>query len=822
MIPSRNKIERIKSLLLTVLAIIVFTPELWGGKVVIHGKVTSSDGGKQIEFVTVRIEGTLLGTMTGLNGEYRIAVNTSAPDSPDSTATAKSSPEIVVVFSCIGYKEVHHKLIDPPADVTLNVTMIPSAGRLTEVEVTDFRRQTSPMTELGLNSSDIRAASSVSGNKIESLISTLPGVASNNEMSSQYSVRGGNGDENAIYINGVEFYRPQLSRNGEQEGMSVVNPMLTDKVRFSSGGFPARYSDRMSSVMDISYRRPTHFDARVELGLTDGGVALGSSKGRFSQLHGVRYRKNSSLLSTLDTKGEYDPLFIDYQTSMDLDIGRGWNLNLLGNIGVNNYKFRPSTRTTDFGTADSPNKFTVYFDGGEKDRFETFGGGITVGYSPMSDRQKDFDLKNGVWLTTSGYLTNELVARDISGEYWLNRGESDSQPGVGRYNDHARNRLKMSMINLSVKSRWSKGTTVYDGGISVSSQHVRENIKEYEARDSAGYTDIIYRRVAKNRLNTLRGYVFAEFTHTFDGYAGLLKLNGGLRVSWLDYNKEFLLSPRVSLAFIPKSAEQWTFRVATGIYYQQLIYKEFGSDVFMHSDHPSGDFVENGFSTKLKSPRSLQVIAGADYGFRMFGRPFRLTGEFYYKHLDRLIPYEIDNLQIIYSGANLSKGYVAGVDFRLFGQFVEGSDSWISVSLMKTDELLDGVHVPLPTDRRYNISLFFTDYFPRFPRLKINLRGVLSDGVPFTRRGSHRSDGYFRSSSYRRVDLGADYSLFSVKTDRRHQIIKSAWIGFEVFNLFDISNVANYYWVSDVDGVGYAIPNYLTRRQLNFKVSFEF
>ncbi|MDE6287731.1 MAG: TonB-dependent receptor plug domain-containing protein, partial [Muribaculaceae bacterium] len=645
-----------------------------------------------------------------------------------------------------------------------------------------------------------RLAPSASGNGVEDLLGTMAGVTSGNEMSSQYNVRGGTYDENLVYINGIEVYRPQLVSSGQQEGLSIINPDMVGAVSFSTGGFPARYGDKMSSVLDITYREPESFEGAASLSLMGGSLTLGSSSSRFSQIHGVRYKSNASLLSSMDDKGEYDPRFFDYQTNMTYKFSNKFKASFLGNIAVNNYKFIPHNRTTTFGTSTDAKQFKVYFDGGEKDRFETWFGALSLNYTPNA--------ANNFTFLASGFLTNELVAYDISGEYWLDQAGTSGDEnngnesiggelGVGRYHEHARNRLKASVLQFGLHGTTGIARHNLDYGVSMNLERIHDRSREWELRDSAGYSlpfdpdalKVIYNLDSKNDVNSTRLGAYVQDTYRLQTSAGYLNINGGIRLSYWSYNKEFLVSPRINLGFVPDKAPRWSFRFATGLYYQSPFYKEYRRPV---TDEDGNTIIT--LNPDIKSQRSFQFIGGADYTFRSFNRPFKLTAEAYYKLLSDLIPFEVDNLKLTYSGENLTNGYAMGLDLKLFGQFVPGSDSWISFSLMKTMENLNGVSVPRPTDRRYSFALYFTDYFPKFPRLKFSLKGLFSDGLPTTAPRRGRDEGYFRAPAYKRVDIGLSYGLVTESDAERNRggflgKFKSVWLGVDCFNLFDISNV---------------------------------
>lgn len=776
----------------------------------ISGKVVDNED-KPIEFGTVRIAGTAVGTNTDLKGMYSL--------------TVAESDTVRVVYSCIGFKTVTQTLIKPKGELTVNVRLYPDSQELQELEVIGFRNNINGMQNISAD--DFKLSPDVSGGSVEALLTTLGGVNSSNEMSSQYSVRGGSFDENSVYINGVELYRPQLVRNGQQEGLSVINPDMVGNIKFSSGGFPARYADKMSSALDITYREPEALEGALSLSLMGGSLTFGQNSGKFSQLHGFRLKKNNSLLSSMETKGEYDPLYFDYQTNIDFKPNDRLSFNLLGNISLNHYNFKPHDRETNFGTAQDTKNFRVYFDGEERDKFETYLGSFSANY--RVNRATSFSAG------LAGFLTNELVSYDISGEYWLNQAGSGGESGVGgeigvgKYMEHSRNRLKASVVQAFLKSMTVIRNNHLTYGFTYQHEQFHDRTKEWEWRDSAGYSlpttppgvHLIYNLSSRQDISANRLAIYAEDAIYFDTKKAYITLNAGLRLSYWDFNKEFLVSPRINVNFSPIEYNRWNYRLAAGMYYQSPFYKEYRHSVTDAFGNSNIDLNRN-----IKSPRSIQFLFATDYTFRMMNRPFKLTGEAYYKNLSNLISYEYDNLKINYSGVNDSKGYIMGLDFKLFGQFVEGSDSWLTFSLMKTQQTLNGKKVPLPSDQRYSIGLYFTDYFPKFPKLKFSLRGVLSDGLTMTAPRVSRDVSYFRAPAYKRVDIGISYQLAGAPQDGvrpynfwRH--FKSIVIGLDLFNLFDISNVSSYYWVTDVNDIQYAVPNYLTRRQINLRLSIE-
>lgn len=778
-------------------------------QVKITGKVVD-DAGQPIEFATVRILGTAIGVNTNEKGMYEVSV-------------AKSDT-IMVEFSCMGYSTVTRQLIKPEGTIQLNPKLYEKTHELTEVTVTEYKKQTNSMQ--GIDVSQTSITPSASGNVVENVLTTMAGVSSKNEMSSQYMVRGGSYDENSVYINGIEVYRPQLISSGQQEGLSIINGDMVQKVEFSTGGFNAEYGDKMSSVLDITYRDPEAFEGAISASLQGGTLMLGYGGKKFSMMHGARYKRNSSLLGSLESKGEYDPQYFDYQTYMVFKPSDKFRVSFLGNIALNNYRFVPANRETSFGTSTYAKSFKVYFDGQERDKFYTYFGALSLNY--RLNKGNDFTLQ------ASGYQTNELVSYDIHGEYWLDEAGTGGEDGVGgelgvgKYHEHARNRLKLNVFDVSLKGNTGINNNNLSYGVSMRRESIYDRSSEWQWRDSAGYSlphipnevNVIYNQRSNHDLNTTRFAVFVQDTYKLMSSAGLWSINGGVRVSYWDFNKETLISPRFSIGFVPERNNRFSLRLAGGLYYQAPFYKEYRME---RIDSLGNAYIA--LNHDIKSQRSIHAIIGGDYSFRALNRPFKFTTELYYKNLSNIIPYEVDNLKMVYTGINQGNGYIAGIDMKLFGQFVEGTDSWLSFSLMKTQETLNGVKVPRPTDQRYSVAVFFTDYFPAVPRLKFSLKGIISDGLPTTAPRMTRDQAYFRQPAYKRVDVGLSFMLVGPEHRPATGFLshfKSIWLGVDVFNIFDISNVSSYYWVTDVNEMQYAVPNYLTRRQINARLQIKF
>ncbi len=804
------KIRAIAALLFILLSFQAFGQN----RIKITGNVRDSDG-NPLELVVVQVKNTLIGTITDINGAYTLSV---AP-----------ADSLTLLFSCLGYNKAERIIPSADRDIRVNVQMTYIALSLGDVTVTASRRQTTTME--AIDADKIRLLPDPSGGSIESLVVTYAGVSSSNELSSQYSVRGGSYDENIVYVNGLEVFRPQLIRSGQQEGLSFVNPDMTEAVNFSAGGFEPRYGDKMSSVLDITYKKPKELEGSVSASFLGANAYVGSSTGKFTQVTGFRYKTGRSLLKTMDTDAEYDPNFIDLQTYMTYEFAPKWEVNFLGNLAINNFKFIPHRRETSFGTTENITNFEVFFDGKERDKFETLFGALTLKHNPNENVE--------LGLQASAFNSKEEESYDISGEYWLDQsGENSDNSGddtslsVGRYHEHARNRLRSSIINFGHYGSARIKSNTIKWGATVQFENVQDRISEWEKRDSAGYSlpstgqgvQVYSNFYSNNDIESTRLSAYVQDVFKFRTSKGLFTLVGGIRGSYWTYNKEFIFSPRASLGFIPNFNQDLTFRAAAGIYYQPPFYKELRQIV---NDEFNNKVVE--LNDKLKSQRSIHFIIGGDYAFKASDRNFKLTTELYYKKLDNLNPYTIDNVKIRYYGENCAKGYAMGIDLKFFGEFVPGTDSWISLSLMKAEQTINDVtKAPLPNNPGYNLSLFFQDYFPGFQRVKLNLRGVLSGRLPVTAPGKGYEDykTYQKTTPYRRVDIGMSYQLAGgtdAIMDRgflRH--LKNIWLGVDVFNIFDIQNVNSYYWITDANNNQFAVPNYLTGRQLNVRLIVDF
>ena len=759
--------------------------------------------GSPIELASVRIQGQPSTTLSNLNGSYSIYCT--------------SHDTITVVYSMIGYETRKRSIYNPQDSVRIDVMLPSFDASLGEAVVTGQQIQTGTMQKI--TPKDLKLSPSTTGNGVEEIIATQAGVSTHNELSSQYNVRGGSFDENCVYLNGVEVYRPMLVRSGQQEGLSIINPNMVESIGFSSGGFEARYGDRMSSVLDITYKRPESFEASLSASMLGGGVYVGWGNKHVSLMTSLRYKTTRYLLGSLDTNGEYNPNFLDYQAYFSWRPNRRWSLDIIGNISDNHYNFEPEDRETKFGTMQEAKSFKVYFDGKEEDAFRTFFGSTTL--------TRHFSPNTFLALQFSTFSTKEQETYDIQGEYWLNEATSQEQLGVGTYMEHARNKLRAQVFNSGLRFRTKFTGHVLQAGFNWQRERIRENAREREMRDSMGYSlphtpdrlPQIYSQRSQNILHTNRFEAYAQDTWRFKTNLGLFNLTYGLRLSYWDWNKETLISPRASIGLMPSFSDKLTFRFATGVYYQAPFYKELRDTTI------AGGISTVQLNRDIKSQRSIHFVLGGDYTFRLMNRPFKFTTEVYYKALSNLIPYSVDNVRIVYYGHNMSKGYATGIDFKLFGEFVPGTDSWITFSIMSTKEKLHGQWLPRPTDQRYNLSLYFTDYFPSTDRWKLALKAAFADGLPFGPPHTDRTQHKFRAPAYKRVDVGLSYRLIDNEDKHLHRFgrhIKNAWLGLDAFNLLGIKNVNSYYWVTDITNTQYAVPNYLTGRQINVRLSIDF
>ncbi len=792
---------------------LIATLKMMAQEFTLQGRVTDDDN-NPVELATVSVASQGKVAFTSLRGEFSMHLH--------------SADSVAVKFSMIGYKTKVRVLRRPRGKQTLQVILHANATMLGDVNVTGEKIQSDQTQEIKVK--DIRMAPSANGNGVEGIIQQQAGVSTHSELSSQYNVRGGAFDENSVYINNVEIYRPFLVRSGQQEGLSVINPYIVDKIGFSTGGYGAKYGDKMSSALDITYKT---LKAKGKKPVVEGSVAasllgadtyIGIGTRKLSWLNSVRYKTTSYLLGSLETKGEYKPQYLDYQTYLSYQPNKRWKIDFIGYISDNHYNFEPSDRETSFGTMENVKSFRVYFDGQEKDRFLTYFGtlGITRYITPNTSLS----------LLGSAFHTKEQEKYDIQGQYWLDQTETSENLGVGTYFEHARNYLTARVMSAKLMLRHKVKKHNAEAAITLKREHIEENSIEYEMRDSAGYSIphngkdlyMIYSMKARNKLNANRIEAYIQDTYRFSGGTAdstgngqtHYTLNYGVRMSHWNFNRETILSPRVSLAIIPANHENTTLRLAAGLYYQAPFFKELRDTTTVN-----GVTVAS-LNEKIKSQRSIHFIAGYDYRFRINNQRFKFSAEAYYKALANLVPYSVSNVKVVYYGQNECNGHAAGLDFKLYGEFVPGTDSWLSLSLMDTRMNLGGKSIPLPTDQRYAVNLFFTDYFPGSKKWRMSLKLAFADGLPFAAPHKELETNSFRATAYRRADIGMSYQLLDNSRREKKTFLKNVTLGVDCLNLFGIDNVNSYYWVTDVTSQQYAVPNYLTGRQLNARVLLEF
>ena len=792
---------------------LIVTLKMMAQEFTLQGRVTDDDN-NPVELATVSVVSQGKVAFTSLKGEFSMHLH--------------SADSVAVKFSMIGYKTKVRVLRRPRGKRTLQVVLHADATMLGDVNVTGEKIQSDQTQEIKIK--DIKMAPSANGNGVEGIIQQQAGVSTHSELSSQYNVRGGAFDENSVYINNVEVYRPFLVRSGQQEGLSVINPYMVDKIGFSTGGYGAKYGDKMSSALDITYKT---LKAKGKKPVVEGSLAasllgtdayIGIGTRKLSWLNSVRYKTTSYLLGSLETKGEYKPNYLDYQTYLSYQPNKRWKIDFIGYISDNHYNFEPSDRETSFGTMENVKSFRVYFDGHEKDRFLTYFG--TLGITRNITRNTSLSLLG------SAFYTKEQEKYDIQGQYWLDQTETSENLGVGTYFEHARNYLSARVMSAKLMLRHKVQKHNVEAAVTLKREHIEENSIEYEMRDSAGYSVphtgkdlyMIYSMKARNELNANRMEAYIQDTYRFSGGTAdstgngqtHYTLNYGVRMSHWNFNRETILSPRISLAIIPANHENTTLRLAAGLYYQAPFFKELRDTTTVN-----GVTVAS-LNEKIKSQRSIHFIAGYDYRFRMNDQRFKFSAEAYYKALSNIVPYSVSNVKVVYYGQNECSGHAAGLDFKLYGEFVPGTDSWLSLSLMDTKMKLNGKSIPLPTDQRYAVNLFFTDYFPGSRKWRMSLKLAFADGLPFAAPHKELETNSFRATAYRRADIGMSYQLLDNSRHEKKTFLKNVTLGVDCLNLFGIDNVNSYYWVTDVTNQQYAVPNYLTGRQLNARVLLEF
>lgn len=796
--------------------------------------------------VSVAVFGKPIGTTTGDDGKYLLQL------------PANQSLKIIYSFAGLQSDSQIVRLSEGET-LTINKKLRGKIYQMRDVLIEERSMRTMNVTPINPKSVSMLPTPNQS---VEDILKTMPGVSSSNELSSQYSVRGGNFDENLVYINDFEIYRPLLVRSGQQEGISIIHPDMVESINFSAGGFDAMYGDKLSSVLDIKYKKPVRFAGSAYASLLGAGLELEnrSKNGKWYWMAGIRQKSNQYLLNTFETKGDYLPSFTDAQILTGFDINKKWNIELFGNYARNKFKLIPENRETNFGTINDAKRFTVYFEGQEIDRYITFTGAASATYRP-SDNIK---LK----LITSAYRTQEEENFDILGQYFLDQLEADLGQsnfgnvafnlGVGSFLNHARNRLEAQVVSIEHRGEKVSEKQLLLWGVKAQTESFNDKMHEWNYNDSAGFSIPSYRDPSNPQI-TLNDVVIAKNDITAQRFSGFLQntwqlddakkfmLTAGVRGLYYSLNEQFMFSPRASVTYKPMWRRNVTFRASGGVYYQAPFYREMRD-------------LDGTVYPSTASQKSIHAVLGNDFTFLVAGREYKLTTEVYYKDLQDLIPYKIDNLRIRYLPGYRSSGYSTGIDFRIFGEFVPGTESWASLSVMKTEEDLKGDYyydrynaqgekivpgytydqvavdsvriepgyIPRPADQRVSFSIFFQDYLPKNPTFKMSLFLSLGTGLPFGPPGPDRYKDVFRAPPYRRVDISFSKQLIGEDVMKKPKSkvwkqFESLWIGLEVFNLLQVSNVASYTWVTDVSNAQkYAVPNYLTARQLNIRLNARF
>lgn len=811
------------------------------GNATLFGKV-KNENGEPMEGVAIGVPSEGIGTSSGNQGVYELQL--------------PANKKLMVVYSYVSFdKDTVWVKLNEGDKKEMNITLKQPTMRVVIVE--DKRSRHYDIVNIDPINVTVLPTPN---NDISGILKTLSGVSSNNELSTQYNVRGGNYDENLVYVNDIQIYRPFLVRSGQQEGLSFPNIDLIESIKFSAGGFEAKYGDKMSSVLDITYKKPKKFGGTATASLLGGALHFeGVSKNlRFNYLFGARHRTNKYVLGSLDTKGQYFPNFTDAQTMLNYQLSPNWEWTTLVHYSRNKYTFIPEDRLTQFGTINSALQLQVYFDGQEVNSFETGLGAFSFNY--LSD-----DKKLKLKFITSGFKSLESETFDVEGAYRLQElennfgsddlGKAKADIGVGGYLNHARNYLDAIVANAVHKGTFTEENKNMAWGVKYQREIILDELSEWNMIDSAGYSvpqapsdEIQLRDVVKTTINLNSNRYSGYFQHGWFFYGDSTEhaLTAGIRFNYWDLNNEIIISPRVTYSFKPNWKRDFLFRVSGGAYHQPPFYRELRD-------------LNGNINRNIKAQKSYHAVIGADYNFMAWGRPFKYVGELYYKHLEDLIPYEIDNVRIRYYADNIAHGYAAGIDMKVNGEFVKGVESWFSLSVLQTREdiendfyydyynsdgekinalsdnnvITDSVriepgYIPRPTDQRVNVGIFFQDYVPKVPSLKMHLNLLFGTGLPFGPPSFERYKDTLRIPPYRRVDIGFSYEILNEKAKSKmkekspFKHLESAWVSLEIFNLLQVSNTISYLWVTDVNNRQYAVPNFLTARQLNLKLIVKF
>lgn len=802
--------------------------------------------GKNIPGVTIMtVQHTpTSGSTTDANGQYTLQIK------------ANDQKVIQVKFQHISFQE---KIIRVQAALgksqKVDIVLEDLYRELDSTVVISNHQKNTDVSEIIIDPENLTMLPTGSGNTVTDILKTLPNVVSNNELTSQYSVKGGNYDENLIYVNDFEIYRPQLVSNSQQEGLSFINPDLVQNISFNSGGFEAKYGDKMSSVLNIRYKRPTKFGGSATLSLLGASAHLeGATKNqKLSFLFGLRYKSNAYLLGSLDRKGEYNPRFLDIQTNVIYQPSEKTELELLLGLSNNKFSFIPETQSTTTGSFNQVMRLSVFFDGNEKSYFDNRMGGLAFKYKPNS--------KSIYKIVGSAWYLNESENINIIGEYYLDEIESDfdsenfgkvkNNLGIGTFQEWTRNQLQGNIFNFGLRNTHLLGRHILDWGASVQYESFSDQISEWDRIDSAGYSipytgvhPTVTNRIKSNiELNSWRYQAYVQDEWKILTGAHELSLNGGLRIHYWDVNQQVVVSPRLQIYYKPNTKKDFTIKASGGLYAQPPLYRELRDfDGFIHTD--------------VRAQKTYQFVLGTELNFQMWNRNFKFTSEAYYKHLTDIVPYQIEDVRIRYFAENNAKGYAAGVGVRLFGEFVKGTDSWISLSFMKTEEdilndqywkyynqsgeLITGFSqdqiatdsvsvypgfIRRPTDQRFNMSIFFQDYLVKNKNFKMHMQLHLGTGLPYGTPDRKRYNDVFKMPPYRRVDIGFSYLIVDgekYSSNKFFNHFDKIWLSAEVLNLLGVQNTLSYRWIKDIRNTVWPLPNYLTSRRINVKLHISF
>lgn len=810
----------------------------------VSGTVLDEDGTPAQDIEIAVVGQTTEPQKTGADGKYSVSI--------------PAGKEVELVFFNINYFEFRRKINAKSGEQISISPKLKFKNELPVITATNEKVRTVDLVYIQPKEYFKLAGPNPDISKL--LLAQGLGVQSSNELSSSYSVRGGNYDENLMYINDIEVFRPFLVRSGQQEGLSFPNPDMVSSMYFSSGGFEAKYGDKMSSVLDVQYRKPRDFSTTVSGGLLGGSLhTQGISRNRlFSWQVGGRYRSTQYLLKTLDTKGEYKPSFYDIQSLMNFDFTPKFNLEILTSVSGNKYLVVPKDRETTFGTFNQALRLKVFFDGQEISKYNTYFGAVSATYKPKDSLRLKFiasayrDLEDETFTVQGQYYIDELNTDFGSSNF----GNTAFNRGIGTYINNGRNYLDATIINVEHKGRYQKRKQEFLWGARAQHEIINDKLNEWNYTDSAGYSipqanmtlvDLPYVVKQKNNVESSRLLGYAEYVLSKQlKDTSTLTFTGGVRSNYWTFNNQNVVSPRVTLAYDPNWKKDWVFRASYGYYYQVPLYREMRD--FYGKVNPN-----------IKAQQSIHYVLSSDLNFKMWHRSFKFMNALYYKQLNNLVPYDIDNVRIRYFATNNSQGYATGIDLRLNGEFIKNTESWISMSVMQTRErvamnyytytdtagkpwypgvsvtkLKDSTlhdntgYIPRPTDQLVTFNMFFQDYLPKLPKCKMYLSLIYGSGLPVTppNHKKYLMSNNFRYPSYKRVDIGFSYEF--VKEDKplpetsKLKFIKAAWVSLEIWNLLGINNTVSYTWIKDVTNRQYAIPNYLTNRQVNIKFQIKF